>query len=213
MLTTLLLVSTLLSGPVQDAAGALQSDPVVAATLSETELQLALRDLWTGHVFWVRSVVISTHYKDKSAAKSAEAKVVSNARALADAVVPFYGQGAADKLFELLAGHYGAIKQYMEADFAHNERAKTKASAAIVSNAEEISVFLSGANPYLPKDTLMSLLAAHGGHHMAQINAIDQKKFDAEAETWHAMLSHMYTIADAMASALTKQFPDKVSTE
>lgn len=210
MFSTLLIIATLLTG---SANTDIERSVTVTERPTETELQLALRDLWTGHVFWVRSVVVATHYEDEAGAAAAEEQVVRNARSLADAVIPFYGEEAADKLFELLAGHYGAIKEYMKADFAGNTRGAKKASDSIVSNAEEISVFLSGANPYLPKDTLMSLLSAHGGHHIAQIGAIDKGDFKSEAGTWEAMLKHMYTISDAMASALTRQFPDIVKAE
>lgn len=77
------------------------------------ELQLALRDLWVGHIFWVRNVVLATKYSDADAAKVAEDKVVENAKAIGDAIAPIYGKEAGDKLFGLLAGHYGAIKDYM----------------------------------------------------------------------------------------------------
>ena len=85
--------------------------------ISPSDLQLAMRDLWTNHIFWVRSVVLAANRDDSGAATAAEAQVVENARAIADAVIPFYGQEGADGLFELLAGHWGGIKQYMEAAF------------------------------------------------------------------------------------------------
>ncbi len=82
------------------------------------ELRLALRDLWTGHIFWVRNVVLMTKFGDANGAKVADDMAVKNARAIADAIIPFYGKEAGDKLFTLLAGHYGAVKEYMTATFA-----------------------------------------------------------------------------------------------
>ncbi len=81
------------------------------------ELRLALRDFWIGHIFWVRGVVIGTKYDNKDEAKVAEEKVVENAKALAGSITPYYGKEAADKLFGLLAGHYGAVKDYMNASY------------------------------------------------------------------------------------------------
>ena len=99
------------------------------------ELREALRDLWIGHVFWVRNVTLTTKMGDAEAAKVAEENVVKNARAIADAVIPFYGQAAADKLFGLLAGHYGAIKEYMTASYAANKAGKDATVDKIKSNA------------------------------------------------------------------------------
>ena len=81
----------------------------------------------------------------------------------------------------------------------------------LTDNAGEIAVFLSGANPNLPFDTLNGLLLAHGGHHIQQILQLHDKQYQREAQTWEAMKGHMYVIADALAGALAKQFPAKFS--
>jgi hypothetical protein len=70
-------------------------------------------------------------------------------------------------------------------------------------------VFLSKANPNLPKDAVLGLLQAHGGHHIAQIQELKAGKYDAEARTWEDMKAHMYVIADALTQALAKQFAAK----
>ena len=166
----------------------------------------ALRDLWVGHVFWVRNVVVETLAGNNAAAKEAEGQVVANAKQIAGAIEPYYGKAASEKLFGLLAGHYGAIKDYLAAKDKAGQDAAWKKVAA---NAEEISVFLSGANPHLPIDTLRSLLLAHGGHHVQQIGQLRGKDYAGEAQTWDAMKQHMYVIADALAGAIAKQFPAK----
>ena len=180
------------------------------SALTSAELHAALRSLWTGHVFWVRSVVVASHYEDDAAAEAAEAKAVENARSLANAITPFYGQEAADALFGLLAGHYGSIKEYMQAQFDGDPAGAKAATAKLVANAEAIADFLDGANPNLPKEVVLPLLVGHGGHHMQQINQIKAGDFTSEAKTWDDMLGHIYAISDAMAGALAKQFPDKV---
>ncbi|GFO66654.1 hypothetical protein GMLC_02330 [Geomonas limicola] len=174
------------------------------------ETRQVLHDLWAGHIFWVRNVAYSTRVGDTAAAKVAEENVVKNARAIADAVVPFYGKPAADKLFGLLAGHYGAIKEYLTASYAGSQAGKDAAVNRIKGNATEIASFLSKANPKnWPQETLEGLLYAHGAHHMQQIDAFAAKDYASEARTWEMMKDHMYMIADALAGGLAKQFPKK----
>lgn len=173
------------------------------------ELREALRDLWVGHVFWVRNVALATRMGDTEAAKVAEENVVKNARSIADAIIPVYGKPAADKLFGLLAGHYGAVKAYMIAAYAADKAGKETAVEKIKANATEIAGFLSSANPNLPKDTLVSLLFAHGAHHIAQIDAFAVKDYASEAQVWSAMNEHMLMIADALGKGIVKQFPAK----
>ena len=135
--------------------------------------------------------------------------MVANAHAIAGAIEPFYGKAASDKLFTLLAGHWGAIKGYLDATHAGDKAGQDKAMTALLANANEIAVFLGGANPNLPVDVLKSLLTAHGSHHVQQIQEFQAKQFDEEAKTWAAMSHHMYMIADALADGIAKQFPDK----
>jgi hypothetical protein len=169
----------------------------------------ALRDLWVGHIFWTRNVVTNTLAGNKAAAAAAEKEVVANAKAIAGAIEPYYGKEASDKLFGLLAGHYGAIKEFLQA--AGSKEKEDAAIKKLTSNAGEIARFLSGANPNLPLDTLQGLLLAHGGHHLQQVRQLRGKQYADEAQTWEAMKNHMYVIADALTGAIAKQFPAKFS--
>jgi hypothetical protein len=171
----------------------------------------ALRDLWVGHIFWIRNVVLATLDKDGAAAKAAEQQVVANAQSIAATIEPFYGATAKESFFKLLAGHYGAVKAYLLSRAGNDATAQATATQSLTSNAEEIAIFLSKANPYLPKDALNGLLLAHGGHHIQQIQELKDRKYDAEAKTWENMKTHIYQIADATADALAKQFAKKFS--
>ncbi len=203
------LVATMLALLVPSYSFAKEKKGMEKHSSKKVELRLALRDLLIGHIFWVRGVVIGTKYDNKDEAKVAEEKVVENAKALAGSITPYYGKEAADKLFGLLAGHYGAIKDYMNASYSENKDAKDSAVKKLKKNADEIATFLSSANPNWTKDVLLSALTAHGGHHMAQIDEINAKDFSGEAKTWDAMKNHIYVIADVLANGIIKQFPKK----
>lgn len=169
----------------------------------------ALRDLWVGHIFWIRNVAVDTLAGNTAAATAAENEVVANAKQIAAAIEPYYGKAASDKLFVLLAGHYAAVKQYIEATASGNEAQQDTATKAMTDNVTELATFLSGANPYLPFATLDGLLLAHVGHHVQQAKQLKAKQYAEEAQTWEAMKQHMYVIADALAGAIAKQFPSK----
>jgi hypothetical protein len=189
-----------------------QSDTQKNAVRDQKTFQtaVALRDLWLEHIFWVRNVSVAAIDKNDSA-EAAERQAVANAQAIAASIEPFYGAGAKDSFFTLLAGHYGAVKAYLVATVADDASAQGKATQALTSNAEEIATFLSEANPYLPKDAVQGLLLAHGGHHIQQIQQLKNREYEAEAKTWEEMKKHVYQIADATADALAKQFAKKFS--
>lgn len=191
-----------------EAAGATPGTPAtVSVKLVDTKD--ALRGLWFEHIFWVRNVVVARLAGNAGAARAAEAEVVANAKAIAGAVEPFYGKAASDQLFKLLAGHWGAISEYLDATRAGSKAQQDAAFTKLTANANEIAAFLAGANPHWPVATLRGLLTAHAAHHVQQIQQLHAGQYDAEARTWAAMASHMNVIADALAEGLAAQFPAK----
>ena len=182
------------------------------ARADETKLnatKAVLRDLWVNHVFWVRNVVVAGIAGDAVAQQAAEKQVVANTQSIAASIEPFYGVSAKKQLFMLLAGHYGAVKAYLNASIAKDDGKQSEATTMLLSNATEIAVFLSNANQYLPKGDVEGLLQIHGGHHITQIQQLLAKDYAGEAQTWADMTQHMYVIADATADALAKQFSAK----
>lgn len=182
----------------------------MAASPAPSKLAQTLRTLWLGHVEAVRDYVFAAHSHNAAKSKAAGDHVVANAKQIAAAVGSFYGKPAGDKMLTLLAGHWGAVKAYADATFAHDTAGQNQAMQNLNSNAKDIADFLSGANPNLPQATLLSLLTTHGAHHIAQDQEIEAGDTAGEAKTWEAMRAHMVAIADALAGGIAKQFPDKV---
>lgn len=176
-------------------------------------LKMALRDLYINHIFWVRSLVIATRLGEKGAVSEADEYGEKNAKAIGESIAPFYGQAAGDKFATLFVGHYSAVKAYMRAAFANNFRgsaaSKKAAVAQLTQNASAIAAFVSSANPNLPKGTVYGLLLTHGQQHIMSIDATAKKDWSAEADMWDPMVKHIYTISDALADGIAKQFPGK----
>ncbi len=80
----------------------------------------------------------------------------------------------------------------------------------LTKNASEIAAFVRSANPNLPKATLYGLLLTHGQQHVMAIDATAKKDWGGEADMWDPMVKHIYTISDALADGIAKQFPDKL---
>ena len=178
---------------------------------SVIELQQNLRDLWVGHIFWVRHVVSNIATNDPDERDAAEKEVVTNTRQIANTMTPFYGEAASEKLFSLLDANIGAVREYSEATAAGDRQQQDAALAHLSSNADEIADFLSHLNPYLQKDIVRSLIATHGAHHVLQINQYKAKDYAPLGATWPMMRQHIYVIADTLTTALAKQFPSKFS--
>ena len=180
-----------------------------SVSTTQAATQAALRDLWIGHIFWVRNVALETMAGNNAAAKVAEDQVVANAKQIAASITPFYGKAGSDALMKLLVEHYTAVKEHIDATAAADKAKQDAGSKDLMANAGHIADFLSGANPNLPRDTVNSLFVGHAAHHMEQNQQLKDGQYAEEAKTWTAMHDHMYVIADALTAAIAKQFPDK----
>ena len=113
-----LLLSPVACAHSADMPKAVTSKPVQASPLKVAETRAVLRDLWLGHVLAIRNVAVATMDKNAPAREAAEKGVVANAQQIAGSIEPFYGKPASEKLFALLAEHYGAIRDHLDATVA-----------------------------------------------------------------------------------------------
>ena len=175
------------------------------------EMKQAFRDLWLGHIYWVQHAVLDSSASSLIQRDAVKKEVDSNTKQIASMIMPFYGEAASQKFMNLLDTNIGAVRAYSEATVAGDKRSQDAALARLASNSDDIGVFFSGVNPYLQKDNVRGLFAAHGAHHVLQINQYKKKEYANLEKTWTMMREHVYVIADTLTTALVKQFPDKFS--
>jgi hypothetical protein len=109
-------------------------------------LQVDMRKLWEDHVSWTRMYIMSatSNLPDKAATLD---RLLRNQDDIGNAVKPFYGDSAGQKLTELLKDHIRIAGEVVDAA-AKSDNAKVQdASKRWTANADQIAVFLSGANP------------------------------------------------------------------
>jgi hypothetical protein len=175
------------------------------------EMKQAFRELWLGHIYWVQHAVLYSATNSLTQRDAVEKEVDSNTRQIASVIMPFYGEAASQKFMNLLDINIEAVRAYSEATVAGDKSSQDAALARLASNSDDIGVFFSGVNPYLQKDNVRGLFAAHGAHHVLQINQYKKKEYANLEKTWAMMREHVYVIADTLTTALVKQFPDKFS--
>ncbi len=190
-----------------------QSQAATPNAAKVAELKSVLRDLYINHIFWVRDLVVSTRLGQKIAVSEADEYGLKNAQAIGRSIAPFYGAAAGEKFATLFVGHYSAVNAYMSAAFANNFRGNAALKKAsldkLAKNANDIAVFVSSANPNLPKATVYGFLTTHVQQHVMSINATAKKDWSGEADMWGPMVKVIYTLSDALADGIAKQFPDK----
>jgi len=187
-----------------EARAAGDANPARAAEMKQT-----YRDLWLGHIYWVQHAVLDSTTKSSTERAAVKKEVDDNTKQIADMLTPFYGEARAQKFLSLLDINISAVREYSEATLADNKSEQDAALARLASNANDFGSFFSGINPHLSESTARGLIAAHGAHHVLQINQYKKKDYAHLDETWKLMREHVYVIADTIMAALAKQFPEK----
>jgi hypothetical protein len=141
--------------------------------------------------------------------KAAAAALDANSVDIAKAIGSVYGQGAQDAFLPLWRRHIGFVVDYTVGVATKDQAKQDKAVTELVQYTQDFGAFLASANPNLPKDAVADLVKSHVLTLKDVIDA--QAAGDQTKAFWatRAAYAHMAMIADPLAGAIAKQFPDR----
>ena len=171
-------------------------------------LRLAMRKLWSDHVFWTREYVIAA-IEGTPNGDEAAARLLRNQEDIGNAIIPFYGQPAGAKLTELLKQHIMGAVDLVAATKAGDQKKFAEADKKWTQNADEIATFLSGANPNWPKKDVTDLLYLHLKLTKEEATAILTKKWNESVKKFDEIYTEIFVLSDALTEGIIKQFPQK----
>jgi hypothetical protein len=180
-------------------------------TDSETQLDLALRDLWVDHTDWTRMYIVS-FLADLPDTDVVAQRLLKNQEDIGNAIKPFYGEEASKKLTELLNGHILIAVDLLKAAKAGNSSATAEYEREWYQNAADIATFLSSANSNWSKDDLTKTLNEHLRLTKAEAVARLTGNYTGDIETFDQIHKHANGMSDAIAAGIVKQFPERFST-
>lgn len=144
-----------------------------------------------------------------SDADATAARLLRNQEDIGDAVASYYGKDAGKKLTGLLKEHIMIAVELVAAAKAKNDANVTKHSKAWTKNADSIATFLGKANPNWPEATVKDLLHLHLELTTKEAVAYRDHKWNDAIGFVDDIYNEIYTLADALADGIVKQFPDK----
>src|ERR1041385_1042066 len=117
------------------------------------ELRTAMRKLWEDHITYTRNYIISAlgDLGDKDAVAK---RLLRNQEDIGNAIKPYYGDAAGDKLAGLLRDHILIATKVVDAAKSDNKQQLDEQQKKWSQNGKEIAAFLSGANPNWSKSKL-----------------------------------------------------------
>jgi hypothetical protein len=182
---------------------------MATSTTKASGLRSTLNTLFQEHIYLAAAATGAALGGREAEFKAAAAALDANSVSISKAIGSVYGQGAEDAFLPLWRKHIGMVVDYTVGVAANDKAKQDKAVADLIGYTQDFGAFLQSANPNLPKSVVADLVK----HHVVTLKeVIDAQASKDQAKTYTAMriaAGHMQMIADPLAEAIVKQFPDK----
>lgn len=175
------------------------------------EKQIAFRDamrkLWEDHTTWTRLYIVSVaaNLPDKD---SSAQRLLQNQVDIGNAIKPFYGKAAGDKLIALLRVHILTAADLLSAAKASDTAKLTDAKTRWYANADDIATFLAGANPKAwPLAEMKTMMREHLDLTLAEAVARLNGDWTADIAAYDNVHTQILKMADMLSLGIIHQFP------
>jgi hypothetical protein len=179
-----------------------------AKTSKSEQLRMAMHKLWEDHIVWTRNVILNI-MDDLPGTEQAVNRLLSNQDDIGNAVKPFYGEAGGKELTRLLKEHITIAADLLKAAKTGNNSAFDAANKKWFTNADEISDFLSKANPNWKVADMKKMMHDHLTLTTDEAVARLKKDYAADVKAYDKVHDEILMMADMLTDGIIKQFPGK----
>jgi hypothetical protein len=195
------------------AQGHSDEQPQAAKTGTLSEQRLAFHDemrrLWEDHITWTRLFIVSAT-DDLPDAPATTRRLLRNQDDIGDAVKPFYGRAAGERLTALLQEHITVAGDLLGAAKAGDQSAVERHSNAWYRNANQIADFLHEANPrHWRRGEMRSMMRDHLDLTLAEAVAHLKRDHRADVRAYDRIHGQILAMADMLSDGIAAQFPKR----
>lgn len=177
------------------------------ATAKQVAFQNAMRMLWEDHITWTRLYIVDFAASLPEADTTAQ-RLLKNQVDIGDAIKPYYGAAAGDKLTDLLKQHILGAVDLLTAAKAGDSAKVDAASKRWYANGGEIAAFLSSANPqFWPLAEMQAMMKEHLDHTLAEAVAHLTGDWAADVAAYDVVHRQILEMADMLSAGIISQFP------
>jgi hypothetical protein len=169
----------------------------------------AMRKLWEDHITWTRVFIISAagDLPDKATATD---RLLQNQVDIGNAIKPYYGDAAGDKLTTFLKEHITTAAEIVAAAKAGDKAKQDDATKRWYANADQIADFLSGANAKnWPKAEMRSMMHDHLDLTTKEVVARLTGDWAGDVVAYDSVRQQILKMADVLSMGIINQFPQK----
>jgi hypothetical protein len=177
--------------------------------VSPTDLNKDMRKLWEDHITWTRIYIVDT-LSELPARKATANRLLANQTEIGDALKPFYGNAAGNKLTALLKSHILIAAEVVDAAKAGDHLKQNAATERWYENSDAIADFLGGVNSEnWPPAGMRIMLREHLDATIMEVAAGLKKDWVGEIKAYDKLHGQILEMADMISGGILKQFPNK----
>jgi hypothetical protein len=178
-----------------------------AVTQKQVVLRTEMRRLWEDHITWTRLAIISLT-TDSPDTEATVGRLLKNQTDIGNAVKPFYGNAAGNKLTSELRKHILIAADVVAAAKAGDSARLAEAQARWAANGNDIAAVLASVNPRYWKLAVMKAeLRMHLKLTTEEAVARLQGDWNADVAAYDRIHRHALHLSDSLSNGLIKQFP------
>ena len=196
------------------AAQGHSGDHAEAATTKGVSAQQAalhdnMRRLWEDHITWTRLFIVSAS-ADLPDTPATTRRLLRNQEDIGDAIKPFYGRAAGERLTTLLQEHITVAAGLLAAAKAGDKGEVESQSRAWYRNADQIADFLAKANPdNWPRKEMRSMMREHLDLTLTEAVAHLERRHRTDIRTYDRIHRQILEMADMLSDGIAAQFPKR----
>ena len=175
----------------------------------ELALHDGMRKLWEDHITWTRLFIVSAaaDLPDKQATTE---RLLRNQVDIGNAIKPYYGRAAGNRLTELLQEHIVGAADILTAAKAGDQDGVDRATEAWYRNGNEIADFLHDANPgEWPRREMRRMMRDHLDLTLQEAVAHLERDHSTDIRTYDRIHRQILHMADMLSDGIIAQFPQK----
>jgi hypothetical protein len=195
------------ASPVADTAHVHRATP--GLSIPAAELRAKLNTLLQEHAYLAAGATNAALGGRQAEFQAAAGALDANSVDLSKAIGMVYGSGAETAFLALWRKHIGFFVDYATGVATKDKAKQDKAVNDLVGYTGDFGAFLASANPNLPKAAVADLVKTHV---LTLKDVVDAQAMGDQKQAYAALrsaASHMMMIADPLAMAIAKQFPEK----
>lgn len=180
-----------------------------AMTARQAAFQDSMRKLWEDHITWTRLAIIS-FVEGLDDLPATQARLLANQDHIGDAIKPYYGKAAGERLTKLLKEHITGAVALLQAAKSGDDDAISAAAKAWYRNGDQNADFLHAANPDAwSRKAMRKMMRTHLDQTLREAQHRLGHRYAKEIRVYDQIHRHILVMADALSEGIMAQFPSR----